>query len=102
MSDLIDRQTAIDAVRFMQTHKLSEGDDMLLVDKAEVMTELMMLTSPQPERKTGKWVTIDLDSSPKTKILNCSVCHCATGIYMPSYRFCPWCGAKMTGDNADG
>lgn len=48
MIDLISRQSAIDAVRVMQTYKLSEGDDMLLVDQAEVMTELMMLPSAEP------------------------------------------------------
>ena len=49
MSDLIDRQQALEKVRAMQTYKLSEGDDMLLLDKAEVQTELMMLPPAQPE-----------------------------------------------------
>ena len=49
MSDLIDRQQALEKVRAMQTYKLSEGDDMLLLDKAEVQTELMMLPPVQPE-----------------------------------------------------
>ena len=43
--DLISREDAIDAVRTMQTYKLFEGDDMILVDKAEVQTMLMMLPS---------------------------------------------------------
>lgn len=64
MDDLISRQAAIDAVRRLQTYKLSEGDDMLLVDKAEVQTELMMLPSAQqwipvteqlPEGKEKHW-----------------------------------------------
>lgn len=49
MADLIERQAAIDAVRRLQTYKFSESDDMVLVDKAEVQTELMMLPSAQPE-----------------------------------------------------
>lgn len=49
MADLIERQAAIDAVRRLQTYKLSESDDMVLVDKAEVQTELMMLPAAQPE-----------------------------------------------------
>lgn len=89
MSDLIDRQTAIDAVRFMQTYKLSEGDDMLLVDQAEVMTALMMLTSPQPERKTGRWTPIP---TLFRTLGICSVCHNVSG---SEYQYCPWCGAKM-------
>lgn len=47
--DLIDRKAAIEAVRVMQTYKLSEGDDMLLVDQADVMTELMIMPSAEPE-----------------------------------------------------
>lgn len=47
MDDSISRQAALDAIRSMQTYKLHEGDDMLLVDKAEVQTELMRLPSAQ-------------------------------------------------------
>ena len=49
MDDLISRQAALEKVRAMQTYKLFEGDDMILVDKAEVQTELMMLPTAQPE-----------------------------------------------------
>ena len=49
MIDPIDRQAAIESIRKMQTYKLCEGDEMILVDKAEVQTELMMLPSAQPE-----------------------------------------------------
>ena len=49
MSDLIDRQQALDAIRKLQTYKLFEGDDMILVDKADVQTELMMLPSASPD-----------------------------------------------------
>ena len=49
MSDLIERQAATDALRKMQTYKLFSGDDMLLIDQAGAMMELMMLPSAQPE-----------------------------------------------------
>ena len=49
MSDLIERQEATDALRKMQTYKLFSGDDMLLIDQAGAMTELMMLPPAQPE-----------------------------------------------------
>ena len=49
MNDTISRQAALDVIRAMQTYKLHEGDDMLLVDKAEAQTELMTLPSVQPE-----------------------------------------------------
>lgn len=47
MNDLISRQAALEKVRSMQTYKLF--DDIILVDKAAVQTELMMLPSVQPE-----------------------------------------------------
>lgn len=49
MSDLIERQKATDALRKMQTYKLFSGDDMLLIDQAGAMTELMMLPPARPE-----------------------------------------------------
>ena len=49
MNDAISRQEVLEKVRAMQTYKLFENDDMLLVDKAEVQTELMMLPTVQPE-----------------------------------------------------
>jgi len=47
--DCISRQAALETIRTMQTYKLFAGDDMILVDKAQVQTELMMLPSTQPE-----------------------------------------------------
>ena len=54
MNDLIERQTAIDVIRAMQTYKLFAGDELILVDKAGVMTELMMLPPAQTEIITCK------------------------------------------------
>lgn len=58
MSELIDRQAALEKVRTMQTYKLFMGDDMILVDKAEVQTELMMLprTAGTEGRTVGEWM----------------------------------------------
>ena len=56
MDDLISRQAAIDTVRRLQTYKLSEGDTMVLIDKADVQTELMVLPAAEPEREDGKWI----------------------------------------------
>lgn len=92
MSDLIDRQQAIDAVRVMQTYKLSEGDDMLLVDKAEVMTELMMLPSAEPVRMKGRWNKIHW------KAYRCSECERVSEYQS---NFCPNCGADMRGEEDD-
>ena len=49
MADLIDRQVIIDAVRKCSVKEITPA--FILVDKAEVMTELMMLPSAQPDQK---------------------------------------------------
>ena len=54
-TDLISRQVAVDALRKMQTYKLFSGDDMLLIDQAGAMTELMLLPPAQPE--SFEWCT---------------------------------------------
>ena len=43
MDDTVSRQEATDALRKMQTYKMFEGDDVLLIDQAAAMTELMLL-----------------------------------------------------------
>ncbi len=47
MDDCISRQAAIDAVRKCSVKEVTPA--FMLVDKAEVMTELMMLPSAPPE-----------------------------------------------------
>ena len=50
--DAVSRKAMLEKIRTMQTYKLFAGDDMLLIDQAEAQTELMMLPSAEPERKT--------------------------------------------------
>lgn len=90
MSDLIERQEATDALRKMQTYKLFSGDDMLLIDQAGAMTELMMLPPAEPKR--GRWIL------NRSGAYCCSECMepCAGYVMMrPRDRFCKMCGAKM-------
>jgi len=97
----IDADAALEAIRTMQTYKLFSGDDMILVDKAQVQTELMMLPSAQPERKTGRWVPVTNGRGGH----QCDRCGC----YAPSYQsgtewlsnFCPECNADMRGEQND-
>lgn len=49
MGDTISRQAATGALRKMQTYKMLEGDDVLLIDQAGAMTELMLLQPAEPE-----------------------------------------------------
>lgn len=47
--DTVSRKAMLEKIRSMQTYKLFSGDDMILIDKAEVQTELMMLPPVQPD-----------------------------------------------------
>lgn len=95
--DLISRADAIEAIRTLQTFKLFEGDDMILIDKSEVQTELMTLPSAE---KTGKWV--DDNGRPYKGKPNGS-CWCgkcgewlvASDEYNVSTSYCPNCGVRM-------
>ena len=102
--DLISRQAAIDAIRAMQTYKMFAGDDLLLVDQAGAMTELMMLPAADVvEVKRGKWIHDPGDrDSGYGGCIYCSECYqepfytTKTGYRLSDY--CPNCGAKMTED----
>ena len=48
--DLIYRQQALDAIRNIKAITGTSDDEILLIDKAEAQTELMMLPSAQQER----------------------------------------------------
>lgn len=108
MSDLISRQDAIDTIRKFQTYKLFEKDNMLLVDQAEVMTELMML--PSAESKTGKWVLDPNGMDWNIPAWRCSECGFVAnyiGVEVKGIgnnpmnwagsKFCPQCGARIIG-----
>lgn len=94
MSDLIDRQAAIDAI-----HK--EFDEVCVWDESgqttanEVENILYEVPSAEPERKKGYWVPVTNGRGG----FKCDQCH----NYAPSYQngdeylsyFCPNCGARM-------
>lgn len=100
-TDCISRQAAIDSIRRIKVNYCETADDqILLIDKAMAMTELMMLPSAQPERKTGRWI--------KHKDRSCWYCsecnvddyyayswNCDTGEYEFQDNYCPNCGCKM-------
>ena len=101
MDDLISRQAALETIRTMQTYKLFAGDDMLLIDQAKAQTELMMLPSIQPERKTGRWIPCPQNVS-WLYVYKCS----EYGGYLQisdvdgigiTAKYCSYCGAKMEG-----
>ena len=86
MDDLISRQAAVDAVNSL-TYPSS------LVD---VKRKLIELPSANPERKTGQWLpSRDRDYN------ECSCCHRITEPQVVAYKFCPYCGAEMRGEEND-
>jgi len=94
MDNLISRRQATDTLRKMQTYKLFSGDDMLLIDQAGAMTELMML--PPAEPKTGKWISADaIFGGVPFYCSECGENTRDTVMGKPRWKFCPMCGAKM-------
>lgn len=103
MTDLIDRQKAIDAVLDL-SEKLS--DEMLFIDA--IVDEIENVPSADPERKKGKWIEISW-SEPDPNVCctpyaiqsaKCSICgkyHSTLYLYSLDYfPYCPNCGAAMT------
>ena len=91
MSDLIDRQKAVDAVLGLSEKMKNE---MLFIDA--IVDEIENLPSAEPERKPGKWKP---DESGNVYWI-CSVCGFASEAFGADilYHFCPNCGADMRGD----
>ena len=95
MSDLISRQSAIDAIN--QICQIDTEYDCTLLDRVDVRCVLTELTSAQPERKKGRWIRMYYNR-PKQYTRICSECgeiswFCGIG----DYNYCPWCGARMEG-----
>ena len=103
MSNLIDRQAAIDALDVLcQEHRYK------IPGKAETYSQyneawqdaldraegaIGNLPSAQPERKTGKWISLDdFRGKYNTCGYKCSECGEHSDY---EENFCPWCGAKM-------
>lgn len=88
MSDLIDRQAAIDALRNINAIVSPISDDVLLIDRAEAMAELIMLSADE--------ICRDLKELPSAQqeIIRCKDCkHKPTRdsdgeLKFPTYR-CP-------------
>ncbi len=94
MSDLIDRQAAIEAVRIFY------ADECALVDSIE--EQLEKLPSAQPKRIKGRWIGTDYDGFADGNHVydewKCSICGYVVEDEEPTWNFCPNCGADMRGD----
>ena len=99
MSDPIDRQAAIDAVKDLL-------DSMLETDTLgfyEIENALFEVPSAQPERKKGKWRLADIqnpnDKANGNYLYFCSNCfHADLHAKTQEVPYCWYCGAEMEED----
>lgn len=100
MSDLINRQDAIDAIE-----KLDIPEDMCVFEILSHI-ELAIGTLPSAERKRGEWIeTSESIGWEEVGCAECSVCGktLVLGDYTMDdikfdYNYCPNCGAEMEHD----
>ena len=92
MSDLINRQAAIEAFRKSLCALETESGREYGISFSGVEQTLKSLPSAQPERMRGKWID---DGDPFMWV--CDVCGYRVKRYNNT-RYCPNCGAEMRGD----
>ena len=94
MSNLIDRQKALDALtEIIMNFKNVYGDMGSAVNGAREC--IKSLPSAEPNRKTGKWIFHIDDLFPEESTQECSVCHEEEFVKIQNDNFCPNCGADM-------
>lgn len=98
MSDLIDRQAAIEAVKdWIRSEEFRWSNATYYMEK-----RIKKLPSAEPERKTGKWIEYTKVIIPEPynhweQAWKCSECGYDDGFV--AWNYCPNCGAKMREDN---
>ena len=90
----------VDEIKCLQTYKLAEGDDMILVsrdDVAEILiNHIEARRKAEPQMMKGKWETDAYGTMDDGEYLmtRCSVCGTAYE-YGHDDRYCGFCGADM-------
>ena len=90
MSDLINRQDAIDAIEKAKTAITEDGEIYVAKINAEMNIDLL----PSAERR-GKWIRTVLGATSgygTTVMYQCSKCG---KMAMSEYHYCPNCGANI-------
>lgn len=112
MKDPIERQDAIDAVKFGITYAkafdVNTGESKELFKEGnnalkKAVERLKELPSAQPERKKGHWVEIGDEPYDEWECDVCGFVIDGSGCIDPEeyrdvYRFCPRCGSDMRGE----
>ena len=90
MSDLISRQSAIDALH----QYFADGfEEDRWWNSTHVLAALEGLPSAEPERNTGKWENYIADTGVEHwRVIRCSECE---KVAIERYNYCPHCGAYM-------
>lgn len=113
MSDLIDRQAAIDAVMELieEGYEWRSGVSRKISLLNAVYCALEDIPSAQPtvdavpvRHGKWKWLSCTYDRVPKEKEYECSECHHKTIVHgddMPWEKYCPNCGADMRGEDSE-
>ena len=114
MSDLIERQKAIEALDFEIVHMTAyrngknEGNPMAQYNKGleDGIKAIRALPSAEPEPKKGKWIDypdcLQYKGAYADDQIVCSACHHVFSIMdncTEEFDFCPNCGADMRGEN---
>ena len=106
MSDLIDRDVAIDAIT-QRADKVDSVHSAFWEGLIIARNIVENIPSAEPERKKGKWIEKDVCETKgqieEWQSAKCSVCgkyHTTPYLYyFDDYAFCPNCGAEMRGEN---
>ena len=98
MSDLIDRQVAIDKLQKEINEWTPPFDDVMGAIRCGVRLARNIiedLPSAQPERKRGKWIYHSNWESDGECGYECSECGMGSDV---DYGYCMRCGARMDGE----
>jgi len=103
--DAISRQAVIDVIESMSNANPSYWNTCNVVDRGNLIDEIMELPSVTPQPKTGHWehggelsrVFIGgVLKGINYEDWHCSNCHCVVEQSIkPKWSYCPNCGAKM-------
>lgn len=96
--DTISRQAAIDEINgWIEATKdnchYESSSDLRLVKRG-----IENLPSVTPKQKTGHWIFVHPLQADDIGGYMCSECECGDFDIKSSYKFCPYCGAKMKVD----
>ena len=100
-NELISRKAAIDAIEEMQMSIMRSdfsGDQFIFTGMSRALQVIKKLPTAQPERKKGKWITVQGRLGNEVE---CNQCHSVFWYWIANYRFCAHCGADMRTEGKD-